>query len=31
VSINTTQVYTHVSAEAMKSTYVAAHPRAKKK
>ena len=30
-SINTTQVYTHVSAEAMKQTYVDTFPRAKKK
>ena len=30
-SINTTQVYTHVSAEAMKQTYIDAFPRARKK
>ena len=30
-SINATQVYTHVSAEAMKQTYIDAFPRAKKK
>lgn len=30
-SINATQVYTHVTEEAMKETYMAAHPRAKKK
>ena len=30
-SINATQVYTHVSAEAMKQTYLEAFPRAKKK
>ena len=30
-SINATQVYTHVSAEAMKQTYLDAFPRAKKK
>ena len=29
-SLNTTQVYTHVTEEAMKSQFVAAHPRAKK-
>lgn len=30
-SLNTTQVYTHVTQEAMKSQYEFAHPRAKKK
>ena len=30
-SINATQVYTHVTEEAMKETYANAHPRAKKK
>jgi len=30
-SINATQVYTHVTEEAMKETYINAHPRAKKK
>lgn len=30
-SINATQVYTHVTEEAMKETYLQAHPRAKKK
>ena len=30
-SINATQVYTHVTEEAMKETYLNAHPRAKKK
>ena len=30
-SINATQVYTHVTEEAMKATYMASHPRAKKK
>ncbi|MFA5442555.1 MAG: tyrosine recombinase [Bacilli bacterium] len=30
-SLNTTQVYTHVSQEAMKSQYQFAHPRARKK
>lgn len=30
-SINATQVYTHVSEEAMKKEYLSAHPRAKKK
>ena len=30
-SINATQVYTHVTEEAMKESYMAAHPRAKKK
>ena len=30
-SINATQVYTHVTEEAMKESYIAAHPRAKKK
>ena len=30
-SINATQVYTHVSAEAMKQTYIDAFPRARKK
>jgi len=30
-SLNATQVYTHVSEEAMKKTYMACHPRAKKK
>ena len=30
-SINATQVYTHVSEEAMKKEYLTAHPRAKKK
>ena len=30
-SINATQVYTHVTEEAMRETYMAAHPRAKKK
>ena len=30
-SINATQVYTHVTEEAMKETYMPAHPRAKKK
>lgn len=30
-SLNTTQVYTHVTQEAMKSQYLFAHPRAKKK
>lgn len=30
-SLNTTQVYTHVSQEAMKNQYLFAHPRAKKK
>ena len=30
-SINTTQIYTHVSAEAMKQTYIDAFPRARKK
>ncbi|MDD4005713.1 MAG: tyrosine-type recombinase/integrase, partial [Bacilli bacterium] len=30
-SLNTTQVYTHVSQEAMKHQYLFAHPRAKKK
>lgn len=30
-SINATQVYTHVTEEAMKETYMNAHPRAKKK
>ncbi len=30
-SINATQVYTHVTEEAMKETYLSAHPRAKKK
>lgn len=29
-SLNTTQIYTHVSAEAMKEDYLKAHPRAKK-
>ena len=30
-SINATQVYTHVTEEAMKETYMSAHPRAKKR
>ena len=30
-SINATQVYTHVTEEAMKESYLSAHPRAKKK
>lgn len=30
-SINATQVYTHVTEKAMKETYLATHPRAKKK
>ena len=30
-SINATQVYAHVTEEAMKETYMSAHPRAKKK
>ena len=30
-SIDATQVYTHVSSKAMKETYFASHPRAKKK
>lgn len=30
-SLNTTQVYTHVTEEEMKDTYLASHPRAKKK
>lgn len=30
-SLNTTQIYTHVSTEAMKQDYALAHPRAKKK
>ena len=30
VSIDTTQVYTHVTEESMKSQYMASHPRAKK-
>lgn len=30
-SINATQVYTHVTEEAMKETYLQAHPRARKK
>ncbi len=30
-SLNTTQVYTHVTEENMKETYLASHPRAKKK
>ena len=30
-SINATQVYTHVTEEAMKETYLQTHPRAKKK
>lgn len=30
-SLNTTQIYTHVSQEAMKNQYLFAHPRAKKK
>ena len=30
-SINATQVYTHVTEEAMKETYLLTHPRAKKK
>lgn len=30
-SLNTTQVYTHVTEESMKETYLAAHPRARKK
>ena len=30
-SINATQVYTHVSAEAMKQTYIDSFPRARKK
>ena len=30
-SINATQVYTHVTEEAMKETYMQAHPRARKK
>ncbi|MFA6644837.1 MAG: site-specific tyrosine recombinase/integron integrase [Bacilli bacterium] len=30
-SLNTTQVYTHVSQEAMKNQYLFSHPRAKKK
>jgi len=30
-SLNTTQVYTHVTEEAMRSQFVASHPRAKKK
>ena len=29
-SINTTQIYTHVSDDAMKETYINAHPHAKK-
>ena len=29
-SLNTTQVYTHVTEEAMKSQFIASHPRAKK-
>ena len=29
--LNTTQVYTHVTEESMKETYLAAHPRARKK
>jgi len=31
VSINTTQIYTHVTTESMVASYNAAHPRAKKK
>ncbi len=30
-SINTTQIYTHVTTEAMQASYQAAHPRARKK
>ena len=30
-SLNATQIYTHVTEEAMKQTYLAFHPRAKKK
>ena len=30
-SLNTTQVYTHISAEAMKQAYIDAFPRARKK
>ncbi|HAK05468.1 MAG TPA: tyrosine recombinase XerC [Firmicutes bacterium] len=30
-SINTTQIYTHVTTESMAKTYMAAHPRAKRK
>lgn len=30
-SLNTTQIYTHVTEESIKETYLASHPRAKKK
>ena len=29
-TINTTQIYTHVSSDAMKETYISSHPHAKK-